>query len=102
MTMSFSSPESRSFPWSRFQPYSYKGMASRTDHSLISGFGDDPSLRSSIFLAMSNSFHFDILTGAPAGSPHYWVVPDSVTGVRPPAVFENIPSDLQGGIFVGA
>jgi hypothetical protein len=45
---------------------------------------------------------FDILTGATAGSPHYRVVKGNATGVQPPALFEGIPSDLQGGIAVGA
>jgi hypothetical protein len=45
---------------------------------------------------------WDILTGASAGSPHYRVVRGNATGVIPPALFEGIPSDLQGGIAVGA
>jgi hypothetical protein len=45
---------------------------------------------------------FDILTGASAGAPHYRVVRGNATGVQPPALFEAIPSDLQGGITVGA
>jgi hypothetical protein len=45
---------------------------------------------------------FDILTGASAGAPHYRVVKGNATGTMPPALFEGIPSDLQGGIFVGA
>jgi hypothetical protein len=45
---------------------------------------------------------FDILTGASGGSPHYRVVRANATGIRPSALFENIPTDLQGGIAVGA
>jgi hypothetical protein len=45
---------------------------------------------------------FDILTGASAGEPHYRVVRGNATGVTPPALFEGIPADLQGGISVGA
>jgi hypothetical protein len=45
---------------------------------------------------------FDILTGASAGTPHCRVVKGNATGILPPALFEAIPSDLQGGIFVGA
>jgi hypothetical protein len=45
---------------------------------------------------------FDILTGASAGAPHYRVVKGTATGMQPPALFEGIPSDLQGGIAVGA
>jgi hypothetical protein len=44
----------------------------------------------------------DILTGASVGSPHYRVVKGNATGVQPPALFEGIPSNLQGGIAVGA
>jgi hypothetical protein len=45
---------------------------------------------------------FDILTGASAGSPHYRVVKGTASGTQPPALFEGIPNDLQGGISVGA
>jgi hypothetical protein len=44
----------------------------------------------------------DILTGASSGSPHYPVVRGNATGTLPPALFEGIPTDLQGGISVGA
>jgi hypothetical protein len=49
-----------------------------------------------------NTGKFDILTGASAGSPHYRVVKGNATGIKPPALFEAIPGDLQGGIAVGA
>jgi hypothetical protein len=49
-----------------------------------------------------NNGHFDILTGASAGAPHYRVVKGTATGVYPPAMFEGIPTDLEGGIAVGA
>src|SRR5262249_47433239 len=49
-----------------------------------------------------NSGKYDILTGASAGSPHYRVVKGTATGTQPPAVFEGLPGDLQGGIAVGA
>jgi hypothetical protein len=49
-----------------------------------------------------NNGKFDILTGASAGTPHYRVVKGTATGTLPPALFEGIPSDLQGGIAVGA
>jgi hypothetical protein len=45
---------------------------------------------------------FDILTGASAGSPHYRMVKGNATGQEPPALFEGIPNDLEGGITVGA
>jgi hypothetical protein len=45
---------------------------------------------------------FDILTGASSGPPHYRVVRGNATGIMPPALFEGIPTDLQGGIAVGA
>jgi hypothetical protein len=45
---------------------------------------------------------WDILTGASQGAPHYRVVRGNAMGVQPPALFEGIPSDLRGGIFVGA
>src|SRR5262249_25174248 len=44
----------------------------------------------------------EILTGASVGSPHYRVVKGNATGTVPPALFEGIPSDLEGGIYVGA
>ena len=46
---------------------------------------------------------FDILTGATSGAPHYRVVRNSqsAAGDKPPALFEGVPSDLQGGIAVG-
>ena len=49
-----------------------------------------------------NDGKYDILTGASAGAPHYRVVKGNATGIQPPALFEAIPSDLQGGIAVGA
>jgi hypothetical protein len=49
-----------------------------------------------------NTGKFDILTGASAGAPHYRVVKGNATGTQPPALFDGIPGDLQGGIFVGA
>jgi hypothetical protein len=49
-----------------------------------------------------NTGKFDILTGASAGSPHYRVVKGNATGIQPPALFEGLPGDLQGGIAVGA
>ena len=46
----------------------------------------------------------DILTGAAGGAPHYRVVSGTAQGILPPSVngLEGIPSDLQGGIAVGA
>jgi hypothetical protein len=46
----------------------------------------------------------DILTGAASGAPHYRVVAATSQGIQPPVVngLEGIPSDLQGGIAVGA
>jgi hypothetical protein len=49
-----------------------------------------------------NTGKFDILTGASAGAPHYRVVKGNATGVQPPALFEGLPADLNGGIAVGA
>ncbi len=51
-----------------------------------------------------NNGHFDILTGASAGNPHYRIVKGNSTGIVPPSVsgIEGIPSDIMGGIFVGA
>jgi hypothetical protein len=51
-----------------------------------------------------NNGHFDILTGASAGSPHFRIVKGNATGILPPAVggIEGIPSDIMGGVFVGA
>jgi hypothetical protein len=49
-----------------------------------------------------NNRKYDILTGASAGEPHYRVVKGNATGTQPPALFENIPGDLQGGLLVGA
>jgi serralysin len=48
--------------------------------------------------------HFDILTGAAQGAPNYRVVRGNATGIEPPALngLEGIPSDMQGGIAVGA
>jgi autotransporter-associated beta strand protein len=51
---------------------------------------------------IENDGHFDILTGASSGSPHFRVVKGNATGTIPPALFEGIASDLQGGISVGA
>jgi hypothetical protein len=45
---------------------------------------------------------FDLLTGASIGSPHYRIVQPNATGVKPPALVEDIVSDLQGGVLVGA
>jgi hypothetical protein len=45
---------------------------------------------------------WDILTGATRGAPHYRVVRGNVTGVKPPALFEGIAPNIQGGINVGA
>jgi uncharacterized protein YkwD len=45
---------------------------------------------------------FDILTGASSGSPHYRVVPGNATGVNPRALIEDMASDIQGGLSVGA
>src|SRR5262249_31193888 len=49
-----------------------------------------------------NTGKFDILTGASAGAPEYRVVKGTATGTQPPALFEGIPSDLLGGVAVGA
>ena len=49
-----------------------------------------------------NNGHFDILTGATAGSPHYRVVKGNATGTLPPALFEGFATTIQGGILVGA
>jgi streptogramin lyase len=46
--------------------------------------------------------HDDIVTGASVGAPHYRVVKGNATGQEPPALFEGIPNDLEGGIAVGA
>jgi hypothetical protein len=46
--------------------------------------------------------HDDIVTGASVGAPHYRVVPGNAAGHEPPALFEGIPNDLEGGISVGA
>jgi hypothetical protein len=45
-----------------------------------------------------------ILTGASSGNPHYRVVAANSSGVKPPALngMEGIPSDLRGGVCVGA
>jgi uncharacterized protein YkwD len=45
---------------------------------------------------------FQILTGASSGSPHYRVVAANATGTNPPALVEDIASDIQGGLLVGA
>jgi hypothetical protein len=45
---------------------------------------------------------FDILTGAAAGTPHYRVVKGNATVVEPPALFQGIVPDMQGGLAVGA
>jgi hypothetical protein len=45
--------------------------------------------------------HADILTGFTA-QPIYRVVKATAQGVAPPAVFEGLPPDLNGGIAVGA
>jgi hypothetical protein len=44
----------------------------------------------------------EILTGASVGSPHYRAVKGDASGNVPPALFEGIPDDLSGGIYVGA
>ena len=44
----------------------------------------------------------DILTGASQGAPDYRVVHGDASGIEPPAVFEGIASDFEGGITVGA
>src|SRR5262249_52795039 len=44
----------------------------------------------------------DILTGAAQGAPAYRVVRGDASGIQPPALFEGIASDFQGGITVGA
>jgi hypothetical protein len=49
-----------------------------------------------------NTGQLDILTGASRGAPHYRVVKGNATGVKPPALFERIIPDIQGGISVGA
>jgi uncharacterized protein (TIGR03118 family) len=50
------------------------------------------------------SGQFDILTGASVGSPHYRIVKGNATGTKPPVVngIEGIPTNIQGGIRVGA
>jgi hypothetical protein len=48
-----------------------------------------------------NTGKFDLLTGATT-APHYRAVRGNATGTLPPALFEGILSDLQGGIAVGA
>jgi hypothetical protein len=51
-----------------------------------------------------NNGKFDILTGASQGSPNYRIVKGNATGIIPPAVngIDSIPSDITGGISVGA
>ncbi len=51
-----------------------------------------------------NTGHYDILTGAQAGNPHYRIVKGTASGIVPPSVngIEGIPSDIMGGIYVGA
>jgi hypothetical protein len=44
----------------------------------------------------------EVLTGASVGSPHYRAVKGGGGAIKPPALFEGIPSDLRGGIAVGA
>ncbi len=44
----------------------------------------------------------EILTGASTGTPHFRVVHGNATGVVPPALFEGIPADFQGGLAVSA
>ncbi len=44
----------------------------------------------------------EVLTGASVGAPHYRVVKADSSGIVPPALFEGIPPDLVGGIYVGA
>jgi hypothetical protein len=51
---------------------------------------------------LENTGKFDILTGASAGSPHYRVVKGTATRTQPLALYEGLPTDLQGGITVGA
>jgi hypothetical protein len=53
-------------------------------------------------LAVPRIGKLDILTGASSGAPHYRGVWGNATGIMPPALFEGIPSDIQGGISVGA
>src|SRR5262249_833599 len=49
-----------------------------------------------------NTGEFDILTGASAGSPPYRVVKGTATGTPPPAGFEGLPGEPQGGLPRGA
>jgi hypothetical protein len=44
----------------------------------------------------------EILTGPSVGSPHFRAVKADSTGIVPPALFEAIPPDLTGGIYVAA
>jgi hypothetical protein len=44
----------------------------------------------------------EIITGAAGGAPHYRVVAGNSTGIKPPAIFEAVAPDIQGGITVAA
>ena len=49
-----------------------------------------------------NNLHYDIITGATSGPPHYRVLRANSSGVNPPALFEGFPGSLVAGIAVGA
>jgi hypothetical protein len=49
-----------------------------------------------------NNGHFDILTGSTRGTPSFRVVHGLSSGVKPPALFEGIATDLTGALSVGA
>jgi hypothetical protein len=63
------------------------------------GFGIGATVGAGYF---DGSGRMDIVTGASAGAPHYRVVHGNASGFIPPALFEGIPTDLLGGIAVGA
>ena len=46
--------------------------------------------------------HWDILTGPTQGLSEYRVVNGLSTGIRPPALIDNIAADIGGGLYVGA
>ena len=50
---------------------------------------------------LEHNGHADLLTGYTV-QPVYRVVRATAQGVAPPAVFQNVPPDLQGGLSVGA
>jgi hypothetical protein len=66
--------------------------------------GITPKLVGSAALDFEGTGKADLLTGASLGAPPYRIVKGNATGTKPPAVngIEGIPTDIQGGIRVGA